>query len=161
MRYYTTEVEIAVLNPAAGDGILIIEAPADMVVKIIRAVLYNLDNDTHEMLHAGFFKVNTKGPLAGDSTPAIQKHDNGDQTSTVTTYGAGNAGMTTEPTSWQEPFDSQGFSNLNGYEYNPPLVSLDGGPILSPNELAGIRLMTVPSTGFQAKALIEFAEVGG
>ncbi len=161
MRFYTTEVEIAALNPTAGDGILIIEVPADMIVKIIRAVLYNLDNDTHEMLHAGFFKVNVKGPLAGDSTPPIQRHETGDAASTVTTYGAGNAGMTTEPTSWQDPLDEQGFSNLNGYEYNPPLANLMGGPILSPLELAGIRLMSVPGVAFQAKALIEFAEIGG
>lgn len=160
MRYYTTEVEIAALNPAVGDGILIIEVPSDLVVKVIRAVLYNLDNDTHEMLHAGFFLVNVKGPLAG-STPAIQKHDNGDVASSVITYGAVNAGMATEPTSWQDPFDEQGFSNLNGYEYNPPLVSLDGGPIISPSGLAGIRLMTAPSVAFRAKALITFAEIGG
>ena len=161
MRYYTTEVEIAALNPAAGDGILIIEVPSDMIVVIIKAVLYNLDIDAHEMLHAGFFKVNVKGSLAGDSTPPIQKHDNGDAVSTVTTYGAGNAGMDTEPTSWQDPLDEQGFSNINGYEFNPPLTSLMGGPILSPSELAGIRLMTVPSGAFQAKALITFGEIGG
>lgn len=161
MRYYTTELEIAALAGDAGDGILIVEAPADMVLKIIRATLYNLDNDTHEMLNFGFFPVATKGPLAGASTPAIRKHDNGDVVSTVTTYGAGNSGMTTEVTAWGDPFDEQGFSNLQGYEYDPPLVSLDGGPIISPSGLAGIRMLTVPSVAFQAKALITFGEIGG
>lgn len=161
MRFYTTELEIAALNPSAGDGILIIEAPADLIVQVIRACLYNLDNDTHEMLHAAFTPVATKGSLVGASTPAIRKHDNGDVASSVTTYGAGNAGMTTEPTAWGDPYDEQGFSNLNGYEYNPPMIGVGGAPILSPSMLAGIRLMAAPSAAFQAKAIIEFAEIGG
>ena len=161
MRLYTTEVEIAALAGDAGDGILIIEAPSDLVVKIIKAVLYNLDNDTHEQLNFGFFPVTTKGSLVGASTPAIQKHDNGDVASSVTTFGAGNNGMTTEVDTWGDPFDEQGFSNVNGYEFNPPLVTIDGGPIISPSGLAGIRMLTIPSVAFQAKALITFGELGG
>ena len=155
-RTYTTEVEIAALNPTAGDGILIIEAPADMVVEVNRAALFNLATDTHEQLEVGFFPVTTKGSLAGASTPAKQKHDNGDAASTVTTYGAGNAGMTTEPDAWGDPFDEQGVSNLAGYEYEPTRP-----PILSPSALAGLRLMQVPSAAFKAKALITFTEIGG
>lgn len=158
MRIYTTEVEIAALNPSTGDALLIVEVPSDMIVQIISASIFNLDNDTHEMLHAGFFLVNAKGSLAGASTPAVRQHDNGDAASTVTTYGAGNTGMTTEPDSWYDPFDEQGFSNSAGYIYEP---AFDSRPILSPSQLAGLRLMTVPSGAFQAKVLITFAEIGG
>jgi hypothetical protein len=157
-RTYTTELEIAALNPTAGDGVLVIEAPADMVVEIVRASLYNLATDTHEMLHVGVFPVATKGSLTGASTPAIRKHDNGDAASTVTTYGAGNAGMTTEPDAWGDPYDEQGVSNVAGYEFEPPP---DCRPILSPSALAGLRLMAAPSAAFQAKAIITFTEIGG
>lgn len=158
MRFYTTEVEISSLSPTAGDGILIVEAPGDLILQIVRACLFNLDNDTHEMLHAGFFPVTTKGSLAGDSTPNIRKHDNGDAASTVVTYGADAAGMSTEPDAWGDPYDEQGFANSAGYVYEP---AFDERPIVSPSGLAGIRLMTAPGTAFGAKALITFAELGG
>jgi len=161
MRFYTTELEIAALAGDANDGILIIEAPSDLIVLVIRAAVYNLDNDIHEMLHMEFVPVTTKGPLAGASTPAIRKHDNGDIASSVTTYGAGNNGMTTEPTAWGDPYDAQGYSNLQGYEFDPPLVGLNAGPIISPSGLVGIRMPTIPGTAYLAKALITFAEMGG
>lgn len=160
-RYYTTELEVASFNPTAGDGILIVEAPSDLVLQIVKAAVYNTDNDTHEMLHMAFLPVTVKGPLVGASTPLIRQHDNGDAASTVITYGADANGMTTEPTTWGDPYDDQGFSNLNGYEFNPPLTSLLAGPIVSPAGLAGIRLIAVPSVAFGLKALITFAEVGG
>lgn len=158
MRIYTTELEIASLNPTAGDGILIIEAPSDLVVEIIRVCLYNIDADTHEMLQAGFYPITTKGSLAGASTPAIRKHDNGDAASSVTTYGANASGMSTEPSAWGDPYDDQGFSNLAGYEYEPPF---DARPRISPSGLAGLRLMLAPGTAFGAKALLTFGEIGG
>lgn len=161
MRFYTTELEVASFDASAGDGILIIEAPNDLVVMIIKAVVYNTDNDTHEMLHIATLPVITKGPLTGASTPAKRKHDNGDVASSVITYGADANGMTTEPTTWGDPYDDQGFSNLNGYEFNPPLVSLNAGPVISPSGLAGIRLIKAPGTAFGLKALITFAEIGG
>ena len=162
MRYYTVEHEIAALNPSAGDGVLIIEVPADLVVAVVRACLYNLENDVHEMLHVGFFPITTKGSLAGGgAAPTPRKHDNGDAASSVTVYEGGNTGMATEPDVWGDPYDEQGFSNLNGYEYNPPLIGLMGGPIISPSGLAGLRMMAAPSAGFKAKALIEYAEIGG
>jgi len=161
MRSYTTVLKVASFNAIAGDGILIVEAPSDLILLIVKAAVYNTDNDTHEMLNMEFLPVTTKGPLAGASTPAIAKHDPGDIASSVITFGADANGMTTEPTTWGDPYDGQGFSNINGYEFNPPLVSLNAGPVVSPSGLAGIRLIDAPSGAFGLKALITFAEIGG
>ena len=98
MRLYTTELEVASFNAIAGDGILIIKAPSDLILLIIKTAVYKTDNDTHEMLHVATLPITTEGSLAGASTPAIRSHDNGDAASTVTTFGADANGMTTEPT---------------------------------------------------------------
>ena len=155
---YTAKIEIAALNPTAGDGLLTLEAPADMCVEILSASVTSMDNDTAEQLEASFTKIATKGPLAGSAiTP--EKHETGDAASTVTALGAGNAGMSTEPTAWAgEPYDQQGFNNLAGYRYDP---IPEERPIISPSGLAGLRLLAVPSTAFKATAQIVFREIGG
>jgi len=162
MRVYTLEHQIAALNPAAGDSLLIIELPSDLVVAIFKVGVYNLDNDVHEMIDVGLFRVNNKGSLAGGgSAPTPRLHDGGDVASSVVVYEAGNTGMATEPTSWfSNPYDQQGVSNLSGYEREWPR-DVSKCPILSPSQLAGLRLMTAVSTGFKAQCLIEFAEIGG
>lgn len=159
MRFYTVEHAIAALNPTAGDGILVVEAPSDLILEIVRCAVYNVDTDTHEILHFGTFPVATKGSLAGGgSPPTPRKHDNGDAASSVTIYEGGNAGMATEPSAWGDPFDEQGVSNVAGYEYEPPF---DARPVISPSGLFGIRMMLAPSGAFSAKVLITFAERGG
>lgn len=162
MRVYTVEHEIAALNPTAGDGLLVVEAPSTMVLEVIRAALYNVDNSTHEQLHAGTFPITDKGSITGGgSAPAPRKHDPGDPSSSVTIYEAGNGGLATEPTTWGDPFDEQGFSNLVGYEYEPNSEPRDARPKISPSGLFGVRLMAAPSVAFKAKLLITFGEIGG
>ena len=58
---YTAEIEISGLNPSAGDTILYLESPADMVLEILSASLTNYSVDTAEQLEAGLFHVDTKG----------------------------------------------------------------------------------------------------
>jgi hypothetical protein len=159
MRIYTVEHEIAALNPTGGDGLLVVEAPNDLVLQVIRTAVYNLSTDTHEQLEAETAPITTKGSLAGGgSAPTPRKHDNGDAASSVSVYEAGNSGLSTEPTTWGDPYDGQGFSNLAGYEYEPPV---DARPTISPSGLFGVRLMAAPSGAFKAKVVITFGEIGG
>lgn len=159
MRFYTVEHELSALNPAAGDGILVVELPNDLIVQIVRVALFNLDNDTHEMLHFGVFPITTKGSLTGGgAAPTPRKHDNGDVASSCTIYEAGNSGLATEPTAWGDCYDEQGVSNIAGYEYEPPF---DARPPISPSGLFGLRMMAAPSAAFKAKAIITYAEIGG
>lgn len=158
MRTYTVEHELSALNPAAGDGLLVVEVPTNKVVQIIRACVYNMDVDTHEMLAAGTFPITTKGSLAGGgSAPTSRKHDPGDAASGCTIYEAGNTGLATEPTTWGDPLDEQGFSNTAGYEYEPPA---DARPVIPGAGLFGVRLTMAPSAAFKAKILITYGEMG-
>jgi hypothetical protein len=155
---YTAEIEIAALNPTAGDGLLTLEVPADMVIEILSASITNMDIDTAEQLEGGLFGITTKGSLAGTSiTP--EKHETGDAASTVTALGAGNAGMTTEPDAWNsKAYDRQGFNNLAGYRYDP---IPEERPVISPSKLVGLRLLAAPSGAFKAAVQIVFREIGG
>ena len=155
MRLYTVELEVASFNAAADDGVLIIEAPADMVVAIVAAQI-SMDFASHETVHASFGKITTKGSLAGASTPAIAQHSTGDAASTVTTYGANADGMTAEPSTWADPVES---SIQGGWQwvFEPPF---DSRLILSPSELAGLRILKQP-TAANMQATITFAEIGG
>lgn len=159
MRVYTAEVQIASLLPTAGDAILVVEAPTDMVVQIIQAGLYNRSVDTAEQLHAEFNRVTATGSIASAQTPDVIQHDQGDAATSCTLYGANASGLATEPDAWDDgAFWPQGWNNLAGYEYEP---TLDARPILSPGWLAGIRLMDLPSLAFDARAFITYAEIGG
>ena len=155
---YTAHEEIAALNPAACDGLLTLEAPADLCIEILSASITNLDNDTAEQLEAGLFRITTKGTLAGNAiTP--EKHEQGDAASSATALGAGNAGMTTEPGAWaSEPFDAGGFNNLAGYRYDP---MPEERPMISPSGLVGLRLLAAPSSAFKAHVEIVYREIGG
>lgn len=155
---YTAEIEIAALNPTAGDGLLTLEVPADMVIEILSVSVTNMNNNTAEQLEAGLFEITTKGSLAGSAiTPT--KHETGDVASTVTALGAGDAGMGTEPGAWaSKAYDRQGFNNLAGYRYDP---IPEERPIVSPSKLIGLRLLAAPSGAFKAVAQIVFREIGG
>jgi len=154
---YTANEQIAALNPAAGDTLLLIEVPSDLVIEILSASITNLDNDTNEQLEAGLFRVATKGTPAGNAvTP--QKHEDGDAASSCTVLGAANGGLSTEPTAYDgEPFDLQGFSNLAGYRYDP---IPEERPIVKPADLVGLRLMAAPSAAFKASVQVIFREIG-
>lgn len=155
-RTYTVEHEIAALAPTAGDGLLVVEAPADLVLRVDNVKVKNVDNDIHEQLWIGTFPITTKGSLAGGGAPPTpRKHDNGDVASSVTMYEAGNAGLATEPDAWGDPFDESGDSNTIGYEYAPA-----NPPYISPSGLFGVRMMAVPTVG-RFKILITFTEIGG
>lgn len=159
MRFYTVEHEISNLNPSAGDGLLIIEAPNNKVIQFVRAAFYDVERTTDDLIHIGVFPIASKGSLTGaGSPPTPRKHDPGDPASTVTVYECNSSGMATEPTTWGDPFDEQGGSNRPGYEYEPPF---DAREYISPTGLFGVRMMNVPAAPFKAKILITFAEIGG
>jgi hypothetical protein len=158
MRVYTVEHTIAALNPAAGDGLLVVEAPSSMVLQIISTKVKNIDNSTHEQIHAGTFPITTKGSLAGGgSAPTPRKHMEGDAASACTVYEAGNTGLATEPTTWGGAFDESSESNLGGYDYEPPF---DARPYIKPSGLFGVRLMKAPSVAFKALVSITYGEIG-
>lgn len=159
MRVYTVAHEITSLNPAAGDGLLIVENANDQVLEVIRAALYNMNITTQEILVAGVFRVATKGSLTGGgAAPTPVKANPGDTASACTIYEAGASGMATEPTAWGDRLDEQGQSNIAGYEWEPPF---DSRPIINPSGLFGLRLMKVPAAAFNAKILITYGEIGG
>ncbi len=160
MRFYTVEYEIEISTHSDGDGLLIIEAPSDLIVIVTHVAVYNFSLDISQMFQTGFYPITDKGSLSGFATPAIRKHDNGDVDSTVTTYGSNTNGMTVEPTTWGDPYDEQGWNIASGYEYNPPAIGQGRGIIISPSGLAGIRVIR-PVTPFFSKSIIIFAELGG
>ena len=155
--YIATE-EITALNPTAGDTLLLLEAPGDAVLELLSCRLTNSSVDTSEQLEWGLFRVGTKGSPAGNSiTP--EKTEDGSVASGATVLGAGNAGLTTEPTSYNsEPLMQDGMNNLGGGEED--LVPEDR-IYISPSGLVGIRLMAAPSAAFNAHVTMKWREIGG
>lgn len=162
MRFYTAELEITSLAADSGNngnGLFIIEAASTPLIKIVSASMFNLSNNSHEMLNVGFFPITTKGALAGAvAAPTPRKHDQGDSDPTAVLYCADENGMGTEPTAWGEPLGRAGIANSSGFEYEPPF---DARPKLNNGALAGLRLVTAPATAYDAVLLLTWSEEGG
>ena len=79
--------------------------------------------------------------------------------STAIAYGGVAAGLDVEPDVYSaSAIDRQGFNNLAGYFYNP---IPEEKPIVSPSAAIGLRLLSIPSTGFNASVQITYREIGG
>ncbi len=155
---YTAEIEIAALLPAAGDGLLTLECPGDMVLEILSASVTNMDTDVAEQIACGLFDITDETSLAGTAI-VPRKHEQGDVASSVTALGAGNAGMAGEPDVWaSKAYDRQGANNLAGYRYDP---IPEERPIVSPGKFIGLRMLTVPAAAFKAAVQIVYREIGG
>ncbi len=157
---FTLNVEIAALNPTAGDGLLGFLVPSGSVCRVDSVQVTNMDNDTGEMLECGCFGITTPGSLAGASSPTPQAvKPSVDATSGVTTYAGGNAGLTTEPTTWGRELDRQGWNNQGGYFYDPRCNErIDDRPTVPAGEYFFVRLLAAPSAAFKASVSITYTE---
>jgi len=148
---YTAEIEAGV---TAAKSLIHITVPADSVIEILSASITNSDIDATEQLEAGVYHVTTIGAPVGTAiTP--EKHETGDAASGVTAIG----NLTTEPTTYNTiALDHQGFSNLNGYRYDP---LPEERPIVSPSGAFGLRLLAAPDGATNLIAQVVYREIGG
>lgn len=152
-RFYTIPFETA-----AGDGtartLMLLENPADTVLKIVGINVVAVDNDTNEQLNLRFQRVNVIGTPVGTAVTPTQ-HSTGDSASGITAT----ADLSTEPTSYlaSTEIGFRGASSLGGYIYDPPeRAQLE----ISPDQDWGLRVIDA----FTAKSLsieIVIEELGG
>jgi len=134
--------------------LLMLRAPSNGVVEILRASVTNLSNSTSEQIQAGLFRVTAIGSPVFSGAANIMKHENLDATSTISASGCILSG---ESTFDANPIDKQGFNNLAGYSYDP---LPEERPIVPPGGYVGLRLTNLTMTSSILTAEIVYREIG-
>lgn len=148
---YTANIVISSLSTAK--TLMLIQAPSTAVLEILSVNVSNATADSADQLQVGLFRVTTYGSPSGTSvTP--EKHENLDSSSAATV----NGNLTVEPSAYStNPYDRQGVSNIGGYFYTP---TPEERPVVAPSGAIGLRLLTSPSSAFDAVAQIVYREIG-
>ena len=131
-----------------------IAAAADMVILVERLQITQTSFDTSENLGAKFEDITTTG-TGTDSSGAVTPM----QTGTSAYSGALETNCTIEPTYSTAVYLEQGFNVLSGFLWTP--ASDDEVFVISPSQLAGLRLDVAPSGSMDFSYGCTLREIGG
>ena len=146
---YAAHINISGMT--TGKTAILLEAPATACLEILSASLTNATVDSNEQMEVELAAVNTKGSPAGTGiSPGPMEP--GDQASA----GAFLGDLSAEPTSYEDPVDAQGVSNLAGYHFDPVP---EERPVVAPSGLIGLRLLTTIASADMV-AVIRFRQIG-
>lgn len=134
--------------------LLMVRAPSNGVLEILKANITNLSNSTSEQIQGGLFRVTAIGSPVFSGAANIMKHENLDATSTVSASGCILSG---ESTYDSNPIDKQGFNNLAGYSYDP---IPEERPIVPPGGYVGLRITNNSMTSSILTAEVVYREIG-
>ena len=132
-----------------------IAAAADMILTLERMWISQSDFDTSENLNAKVEGVATTGTGTAFTAPTPAPLQAGDSASTATVK----TDMTIEPTYDAEVYVEQGFNVLSGWLWTP--ANDDEVVVISPSQLAGIRLDVAPSGSMDFSYGLIYREIGG
>lgn len=144
----------AVSGVSGAKTLMYITSPADAVVEILEVMVTNASVDNSEQHDFSIARITSLGtPTATAVTPAETEEGSAAAGSTV----AANV-TASEPTYAAVPLDYQGVSGLAGYQFFPPP---EGRVYLSPSTSIGVRILSTPTSAFDARVQIKFREIGG
>jgi len=152
---YTASADITGL--AAAKTLMYITAPATAAVEILSVHVTDYSNNTSEQWKISFQRISTLGTPTGTSittTTGLQKHENGDQASTITCKSNITASEPTYDT--VGAVDRQGVSNLAGYHYDP---IPEERPVIAPSGTFGLYMHSTPTSTDVGVSII-FREIG-
>jgi hypothetical protein len=153
---YTASADITGL--AAAKTLMYITAPATAAVEILSVHVVDYNNNSSEQWKISFQRITSLSPTPTgttvDATTGLQKHENGDQASTVTCKSNITANEPTYDT--VGPVDRQGVSNLAGYHYDP---TPEERPIIAPSGTFGLYMHSTP-TSTNVGVMIVYREIG-
>ena len=134
--------------------LLMLQAPSNGVLEILRASLTNQTNPVSEQLQVGLYRVTAIGAPVFSGVANNMKHENLDATTTASASGCILSG---ESTFNANPIDRQGVNNLAGYSYDP---LPEERPIIPPGNYVGLRIMNPSVTNTILTAEIIYREIG-
>lgn len=132
-----------------------IAAAADMIVTLERMWISQSDFDTSENLNAKVEGIATSGTGTTFTAPTPAPLQAGDSASTAVVK----TNFTIEPTYDAEVYVEQGFNVLSGWLWTP--ANDDEVIVISPSQLAGIRLDVAPSGSMDFSYGLIYREIGG
>ena len=135
--------------------LLMLQAPSNGVLEVLRASITNLTNGTAEQWNGGLYRINSMasaGTFQGNAN--LQKHELLDPSTVAVSSGYILSG---EPTYSPYPIDRQGFNNLGGYSYDP---IPEERPVIKPGDYVGLRLTNATITSGHINAEITYREIG-
>lgn len=138
----------------AAKTLIEIAAAADMVILIERAYISQSSFDTSENLAAKVEDITTTG-TGTDSTSAVTPMQSGDSAFSGTLE----SNSTIEPTYSGAVYIEQAFNVLSGWLWTP--ANDDEVIVISPSQLAGIRLDVAPSGSMDFHYGCTIREIGG
>ena len=132
-----------------------IAAAADLIVTLERMWISQSSFDTSENLNAKVEDITTTGTGTTFTAPTPAPLVTGDIASTATVK----TNFTIEPTYSGEIYVSQGFNVLSGWLWTP--ANDDEVIVVSPSQIAGIRLDVPPSGSMDFRYGLIYREIGG
>ena len=130
-----------------------IAAAADMCVSIERTWISQSSFDTSENLNAKIEDITTTGTGTTFTTPVPLQTGDAAATASVETN------STIEPTYSGLIYVEQGFNVLSGWLWTP--ANDDEVILISPSQVAGVRLDVAPSASMDFSYGLIFREIGG
>jgi len=129
--------------------------PSGTLIEILEAKLMNTDQEAHEQMRVGLFRVTTLGSPTGTSLTAanVQKTEPGASNTGLTWT----VNLTGEPTTYDaNPLDIEGVPNEIGYHFEP---IPEDRPWIGSGASFGLRLMDNLTNTITAECVIKYREL--